>query len=107
LSVAFTHGIQHSKKEMKQSIQMMGNAGKPVLVGTAILLFFGCIGLALPGFVSKLVWLTPITAAILAVLMLMAIVFHIHCREKPKIFASIILFALCAFVALGRIFLKN
>jgi uncharacterized membrane protein YphA (DoxX/SURF4 family) len=102
--VAVTHGIQRGHEEMKQSIQKMGKAVKPVLVGTTILLFFGCIGLALPGFISKLGWLTRITAAILAVLMLVAIVFHIRCRKKPKIFASIILFALCAFVALGRLF---
>lgn len=68
LSVAFTHGIQHSKNEMKQSIQKMGNAAKPMLIGSAILLFLGCNGLVLPGILSTHIWLTPIMAAILALL---------------------------------------
>ena len=102
LSVAFTHGIQHRKKEMEQAIQKMGEAAKPVLVGTAILVFLGCIGLILPGIIHKFTWLTPLISAILAVLMLVAILFHVRCREKPKIFASIILFTLCISVAIGR-----
>ncbi len=102
LSVAFTHGVQHPKKEMEQAIQNMGRAAKPVLIGTAILVFLGCIGLVLPGVISKLLWLTPIIALILAVFMLVAIFFHIRCREKPKIFASIILFTLSVGVAIGR-----
>ncbi len=107
LSVAVTHGIQHGKTEMQQGIQKMGKTAKPVLSSIAILLFLGCIGLILPGAIGKFVWLTPFIAAILSVLMLAAIVFHIRCREKPKIFASIILFVLCGFVAIGRWFVLN
>ncbi len=107
LSVAFTHGIQYRKNEMELAIQKMGKGAKPILVGTAILVFLGCIGLVLPGMISKLTWLTPIIASILAVFMLVAILFHVRCREKPKIFASIILFTLCAGVAIGRWFVPS
>ena len=68
----------------------------------AIFTFIGSIGLILPTALGRLTWITPITALILSMLMLFSIFFHIKCREKPNITASVILFALAAFVAYGR-----
>jgi len=41
-------------------------------------------------------------AALLAVMMLASIGFHLASREKPKIVADLILFAMAAFLAYGR-----
>lgn len=46
--------------------------------------------------------LAPWTAAVLAVMLLASIAFHIKCRESSKAWVSLILFAMAAFVAYGR-----
>jgi len=101
-SVAFTHGIRHDQAQMQQGIQKMGQIARPLLIIIAILTLVGAVGLIVPAAFGVLTWMTPLTAAILAGLMLCSIVFHINCREKPTIIADIILFAIAAFVAYGR-----
>ena len=64
--------------------------------------FLGGIGLVLPGVLKILTWLTPLAAALLALMMLGAIKFHVTCCEKPKIAVDLVLFALAAGVAYGR-----
>jgi protein-S-isoprenylcysteine O-methyltransferase Ste14 len=102
ISVAFTHGIRHDQTQMRQSIQKMGQIARPLLIVIAILTLLGSVGLIVPAAFGVLTWVTPLTAAILAALMLVSIVFHINCREKPNTIADIILFAIAAFVAYGR-----
>jgi hypothetical protein len=64
----------------------------------------GLAGLALviPPLVHVLVWLTPLAAAGLVLLMLGAIVFHIRRREYPNIGLNAVLGVLAAIVAWGR-----
>lgn len=102
ISVAFTHGVRHDQAQMQQSIQKMGPVARPLLILIAILTLAGAVSLVAPAVFAALAWITPLAAAILAALMLCSIAFHIHCREKPAIFADTILFALAAFVAYGR-----
>ena len=102
ISVALTHGIQRDKTQMQQGIQKMGPIARPLLIVIAVLTMWGSAGLVIPGAFGFLTWVTPLTASILAILMLLSIVFHLQCREKPKIFADIVLFAMAAFVAYGR-----
>lgn len=102
ISVAFTHGLRQDQDAMQQGIQKMGAVTRPLLSVFAVLLFVACFGLILPGVLGFLSWLTPFTAAVLSAMLLLSIPLHIKCREKPKIFASIILFVLSAFVAFGR-----
>jgi len=52
--------------------------------------------------VHVLVWLTPLAAAGLVVLMLGAIVFHFRRHEYPNIGLNAVLGALAAVVAWGR-----
>jgi hypothetical protein len=101
-SVAFTHGLRPDETKMQRGSRGFGTLKKPLLILTAIFCFFGGIGLILPAVVEILIWLTPLTAAILAGMMLLSIVFHIKCCEKPNFAVSLILFALAGFVAYGR-----
>jgi hypothetical protein len=87
---------------MRQGIQKMGHWARPVLYFVAAASLLSSVDLILPAASGMHVWITPFTAAILAGLMLLSILFHIHCREKPNILPSIILFALAAVVAYGR-----
>ena len=95
-SVAFTHGLRHSMPTMQAAIQKMGKLSIPLLYGVAVCNLLGAVGLILPGRIAS------VTAAIVAILMLLSIFFHVRSREKPNVFVSVILFILAAFVAYGR-----
>src|SRR5260370_29992272 len=60
------------------------------------------VGLVLPPLVHMLVWLAPLAAAGLVLLMLGAIVFHFRRREYPNIGLNAVLGVLAAIVAWGR-----
>jgi hypothetical protein len=60
------------------------------------------VGLVNPALVHVLVWLTPLAAAGLVVLMLGAIVFHVRRREYPNIRLNAVLGLISAVVAWGR-----
>ncbi len=102
VSVGLTHGIRHDKAEMAQGIQKMGKPARPLLIVVAIVTVLGGAGLVAPAALRLPGWLAPLSAALLGGLMLLSIVFHINCREKPHVFVSVILFAMAALVAYGR-----
>jgi len=102
LTVSYTHGLRQSKATMQEAIQTMGNFSQPLLYLIAVCTFVGTMGLILPGVLGSPTWITPVTAALLSIMLLFSIFFHIKCREKPNIFVSVILFAFAAFVAYGR-----
>lgn len=102
ITVSYTHGLRQSRTTMQEAIQKTGKFSKPILSVVAVCTFLGTLGLVLPGILGLSPWITPMTAVILAFMLLMSIFFHIKGREKPKIFVSIVLFALAAFVAFGR-----
>ena len=62
----------------------------------------GAVGLVLPAATGILPWLTPLAAAGLAVVMLLAAATHLRRREYPMIVVNLVLFALSAFVAWQR-----
>lgn len=62
----------------------------------------GGVGVLLPALTGIQPWLTPLAAALLALVMLLAFVFHVVRREYPNLVVNAILFALAAFVAYGR-----
>ena len=77
-------------------------SGVPALAGAAVVMFIASLGLILPAVLGSLTWLTPFAATVLALMMGISILLHLKSREKPLVFADIILFVLCAFVAYGR-----
>jgi VIT1/CCC1 family predicted Fe2+/Mn2+ transporter len=102
ISVAYTHGLRKENAEMLQARQKMGNAARPLLLLAALWMFIGGLSQVLPLVRLDLVWLVPWGAAFLAVLMFMSIGLRLVGREKPKIWADLILLALAAFIAYVR-----
>ncbi len=74
--------------------------GLRTFIGVAELL--GAAGLVLPGLVRAGRLLTPLAAAGIAVIMVLAAVFHLRRGEIPLIGVNLALLALAAFVAYGR-----
>jgi len=95
LSAAYTHGL-------RQGIDSMGPTAKPVLAASALLMVLGSLGLVGPILSGIPAWMVPVAAAGLAALQLLSIIFHLRCREDPKVFVAVVLFALAALVAVGR-----
>ena len=102
VSAAYTHGFRRNQAKWQQGMQRMGAAARPLLTLIAVLVLLGGAGLVLPAATGILTWLTPLSAAVLAVMMLVAVGLHVGCRETPNVVAGLVLFALAAFVAYGR-----
>jgi uncharacterized membrane protein YphA (DoxX/SURF4 family) len=102
LSTALIHGVQQEKDSMRQARQRLGAVSRFILPAAAVLLLLCALGLILPQALGFLPWLTPLSAAVLAVMLLISIPLHIQSRDKPMIFVSVILFAFSAIVVFGR-----
>ena len=102
VSVAYTHGLRPDETKMQRGIQRLGAAAQPLLTLIALCAFLGGVTLILPAATRILTWVTPWSAALLALMMLIAVGFHIACRESPNSLVGLVLFALAAFVAYGR-----
>jgi len=102
LNVSYSHGLRQSQPTMQEAVQRLGEFSRPLHYATSVFTFLGATGLMLPGVLEPPVWMTPGTAVLLSVLLLLSIFFHIRSRQKPKFFVSAVLFAFAAFVAYGR-----
>ena len=102
ITVTYTHGLRQSQPTMQEAIQKMGMFSKLWLNLAAFSTFIGTLGLILPGVLGVSSWITPVTAGVLSIILVFSLVTHIRAREQPKVFVSIILFGLAAFVAYGR-----
>ncbi len=65
----------------------------------------GALGLILPAATGILPWLTPLAAAGLALVMVLATGFHLARHESSGIGLTLVLLLLAAFVAYGRVML--
>jgi hypothetical protein len=71
----------------------------------ALLEVLGAIGVILPALVGIAPILVPVAAAGLAVVMVGAMVVHLRAKEFSQIGINLVLFALAAFVVVGRFWL--
>ena len=62
----------------------------------------GGLGLLLPPLTGRLLWLTPLAATGLAIIMVLAARAHAREREWPPIIGNTLFFVLAVFVAYGR-----
>ncbi|QAY70278.1 DoxX family protein [Xylanimonas protaetiae] len=62
----------------------------------------GALGLVLPQATGHLVWLTPVAAAGLALLQLLAVVVHTRRGETQQLGVNVVLLVLALVVAVGR-----
>ena len=74
--------------------------GLVTFIGVSELL--GGLGLLLPALTGILPWLTPLAAVGLAVIMILAGIFHATRGEMSSIITNVVILALTVFVAYGR-----
>ncbi len=94
LGGAYVHAVAY--EQSKARIVWLSAVGRRGALVIAILEALGAIGLVLPLATNTLVWLTPIAALGLALLMLCAVPFHIARREWTNIIVNAVLGALAA-----------
>ena len=98
VTVTFNHGLRPDPVKMQRGRERFGAAARPLLLTVATLALLAGLGLVLPAASGFL----PLTASAAALMMLIATGFHLRCREEPKVWVSLILFALAGFLAYGR-----
>lgn len=98
-TVTINHGLHPDPVKMQRGRDRLGHMAKPLLILVAALAFLTGLGLILPAVLGFIPW----TAAFTAFLMLIATGFHLRCREEPRVWVSLFLFALAAYLAYGRV----
>lgn len=102
LFFAFAHGPAYERTLTRQNVRWLSAVGRGGGRVLGVLEALGALGLILPMATQTFVWLTPVAAVCLVLLMVFAIVFHATRREWPNIALNIVLGALAAIVAYGR-----
>jgi putative oxidoreductase len=102
---ALAAGVNHGIRPLSDAVQ---TSPWIAALSPALVRFIGCaelaaaLGLVLPAATRIPPWLTPLAAAGLALIMLLAIPFHITRGEANVIGLHIVVSALALFVAWGR-----
>ena len=99
---SYLHSFGAAQMQLQPGAQWIGEVPQPLLIFIAICEFLGGVGLILPAATKIQPRLTPLAAALLAIVMLLAAGFHLTRGEYPNIVFNLILGALAAFVAYGR-----
>jgi uncharacterized membrane protein YphA (DoxX/SURF4 family) len=100
LMAGITKGFQYEKA--KNMMPWVKDASKGLVTFIGIAELLGAIGLILPLALDISPILTPMSAVGLAIIMLLAAIFHAKRKEYGAIGINIILLALAVFVAIGR-----
>jgi hypothetical protein len=95
-----THAFQYERA--KAQFKWVADVPRSLVTFIGICEILGAIGLILPALTGILPWLIPLAGVGLALIMLLAAVFHLMRREYPNIATNLVLLALAAFVAYGR-----
>jgi hypothetical protein len=102
LDVVRTHGLGQSRQSMQTAIRRLGKYTRPGLFFISAGACAAALGLTLPGVLHAGAQFIPLAAIFSAALLLVSLICHIQSREKPKIFVSLVLFAIAVFIAYGR-----
>lgn len=103
LGVGYTHILGFDQASMRPGMTWLAAVGRVRMRMIGILEILGAIGLILPAVTGVLPWLTPVAAAALTVLMVLAIVLHARRPgEGRNIILNVTLGAIAALVAYGR-----
>ena len=99
------HAFRAEQIKSQQGMQWVNAVPKGLLLFIGVCEILGGVGVILPAATGVLPWLTPLAAALLALMMLLAAVFHLPRKEYRNIVTNLVLLALAAFVAYGRYFI--
>lgn len=107
LSLAFAgaganKAFNAEKAKAMPQMKWMKDVSDPLLRFIGLSEIAGALGLILPLLTGILPWLTPLAAALLGVVMVLASIFHVQRKEYGNVAANLVLLALAAFVAWGR-----
>jgi uncharacterized membrane protein len=105
IMVGVNHGFRAEQIKTQQGMQWVSALPQGLLLFIGICEILGGVGVILPAATGVLSWLTPLAAALLAVMMLLAAGFHLPRKEYPNMVFNLILLALAAFIAYGRYFI--
>jgi len=101
-------GLNHATRRDRATGGMawMLAVPKPMLTAIGTLEIVAAVGLIVPWATGILPWLTPLAAIAVVVLMVLAAVFHARRPgEMPNLAFNLVLAAVAAFIAYGRIVL--
>lgn len=102
IGAGYNKAFNTEKAKLQQGMQWMNRIPNGLLTFIGISEILGGIGLILPAVTGILPQLTAIAAAALALVMVLAIFFHLPHRENANIVFNIVLLAISAFIAYGR-----
>jgi len=102
LTVTLNHAIAPDDAKMQPGIRRFGAARRPLLILVGLLALLGAAGLLVPG-LGWLVAQLPWTAGLVAVFLFISMGFHLAARDDPKLWVRLILCAMAAFIAYGRL----
>ena len=102
ISVGPSHAFRVDQMKTRPGMGWVTAVPRGLMTFIGICEMLGAVGLILPALTGILPWLTPLAAALLAVIMLLAAGFHLPRREYRNMVFNLILLALAAFVAYGR-----
>ena len=94
--------VFRAEQAVSRGMQWVGEAPRSMVAFVGISEMLGGLGLILPALTGILPWLTPLAAACLAIVMILAAGFHFVRREHNGIPMNVVLFVLLAFIAVGR-----
>jgi peptidoglycan/LPS O-acetylase OafA/YrhL len=94
LSSAFIHAFRQDKPTLQYGIQKMGPKSRHILAVVSALLAIDAVFLILPRALGWDAMITVYAATLGALLMLGSIVFHLRCRETPKVWVRAIILIL-------------
>jgi putative oxidoreductase len=92
-----------NRRHMRARVPWVDALSDPLLSFIGVAEAAGAVGLILPAVTRVAAWLTPTAALGLVALMLLAMIFHVTRREWPNLALNLVLGALAAFIAWGRL----
>jgi len=102
LTAGYGHALDFGRWSTRPGMGWLAAVGRERMRVIGGLEIVAAVGLILPAATGVLPWLTPVAAAGLAVLMVLAVVFHARRGERASIVLKVILGAMAALGAYGR-----
>jgi len=96
----FLHAFRFDQFAAMPRMEWAHTLGRTNVRIIGLLELAGALGLVVPAAADILPWLTPLAATGLAATMFFAAILHL--RRREPIFANVVLFAIAAFVVIGR-----
>lgn len=102
IAAGYNKAFRAQQAAAQPAMAWMSAVSPPLLRFIGLAEIAGGLGVLLPMLSGVLPWLTPVAAALLALVMVLASGFHFSRKEHPAIVINLVLLLLALFVAWGR-----